>query len=82
MFKKKENLNNKNISVQDNDRDYENCVICWKKTNILKKTHIENRQFYITSVGQLCEQCYVEIYHPAKEIEIIESEDYLFIKEK
>ena len=37
--------------------EFENCVMCGKKTNIPVDTHISNRTNYIECVGQLCHNC-------------------------
>lgn len=38
------------------------CVICGKDTGIPHDTPIENRRRYITGSGQLCEDCYFDLY--------------------
>lgn len=42
--------------------DFEKCVICHCETTVRKEENIENREFYIEGVGQLCDKCYYEIY--------------------
>lgn len=45
------------------DREgYELCVHCGRKTNVLKTVPISERSCYIEGAGQLCEDCYKEIY--------------------
>lgn len=42
--------------------EYEICVLCGKETNVPISTHIDERSNYIKGAGQLCPQCYEEIY--------------------
>lgn len=44
------------------DVGYEICVCCHKKVKILKNKDIELRSFYIEGAGQLCYDCYHELY--------------------
>lgn len=46
----------------NSDDDYEVCVCCHKRVNISKDKHIEFRPFYIKGAGQLCYDCYHEVY--------------------
>jgi hypothetical protein len=42
----------------------ERCVLplCRGRTGVLKKTPINQREYYIEGSGQLCENCYRKIY--------------------
>ena len=40
---------------------YEKCVICKKRTDVLKTTPIEERDYYVEGVGQLCKKCYLKM---------------------
>lgn len=40
----------------------ETCVICRKKTEENRDTHVNQRMYYVECVGQLCPKCYGEIY--------------------
>lgn len=40
----------------------ENCVSCNKKTHVNEDVDIEFRDYYIRGVGQLCQECYIDIY--------------------
>jgi hypothetical protein len=40
----------------------EPCVVCNKPTIYTKDTHIDDRAYYEYGVGQLCPDCYHEIY--------------------
>ncbi len=42
---------------------YESCIICKQKTEFTRKTHINNRQFYIEGVGQTCGSCYYGMHN-------------------
>lgn len=47
---------------RDFDNVYEICVCCHKKLNITRNEQIEFRPFYIQGAGQLCYDCYYELY--------------------
>lgn len=49
------------------DAKYESCVCCHKPTNIAKNKDIEFRPFYIEGAGQLCYDCYHELYLQLKD---------------
>ena len=40
------------------DEIYEKCIMCGKKTDIQKSTHIDYRVGYVEGAGQLCIECY------------------------
>jgi hypothetical protein len=44
----------------------EKCVVCRADTGYLFGTPIDERQFYIIGVGQLCSKCYCELYTTKK----------------
>lgn len=46
----------------NNDAKYEQCVCCHKIVSILKDEDIDFRPFYIEGAGQLCYDCYHELY--------------------
>lgn len=65
------NTNNGNFIAEENgdggqdisqDADYEICVCCHKKVKILKNKDIGLRSCYIEGAGQLCYDCYHELY--------------------
>lgn len=39
------------------DDDYELCVICGKKTNVMRSEPVERRADYFPGSGQLCHEC-------------------------
>lgn len=41
----------------------EKCVNCGKETPYTIDNHIDYRNYYIEGVGQLCKDCYNEIYN-------------------
>lgn len=45
-----------------NENTMDNCVNCGQKTGHQKNDHIDSRFNYVEGVGQLCPQCYNEIY--------------------
>lgn len=48
------------MQTPNNENDY--CVCCGADTGVLSSTPIAKRKYYITGSGQLCENCYVELY--------------------
>lgn len=38
--------------------EYENCILCGDKTDVLRSTHIDFRTGYIEGAGQLCTKCW------------------------
>ena len=47
--------------------EYENCVLCGKRTEILRKTPTHRRENYIEGCGQLCPACAKEVYGKERE---------------
>ncbi|MBS5469070.1 MAG: hypothetical protein KHX69_09670 [Clostridium sp.] len=41
---------------------YETCIFCRKATDVPKEKDISERNYYIEGAGQLCRECYFEIY--------------------
>ncbi len=39
----------------------EKCVLCGKKTKIKSSQNIENRDYYVKGIGQLCKECYQDL---------------------
>lgn len=46
----------------DLNTEYEICVCCHKKINITKNEELDFRSFYIEGAGQLCYDCYHQLY--------------------
>lgn len=44
------------------DSDAEYCVFCKKETRYKRCDPIERRKCYVEGAGQLCDECYIEIY--------------------
>lgn len=42
--------------------EFEKCILCKKKTDVPKDTHIDVRKNYVEGAGQLCPACYNELY--------------------
>ena len=40
----------------------EYCVLCGKETEYSKQTPFEDRIGYVEAVGQLCQNCHMELY--------------------
>ena len=58
MIEKNRNGENSQCS----DKKYEQCICCHKTLNIPLDVEIEFRPFYIEGAGQLCYDCYQELY--------------------
>lgn len=52
---------NASRSTQENKK-YERCVCCHRTVSILKDEVIDFRPFYIEGAGQLCYDCFHELY--------------------
>lgn len=50
------------LNIKQENRLFETCVCCHKKIRIVSDQSIEFRAFYIEGAGQLCYDCYQEIY--------------------
>jgi len=46
----------------DKENAIEKCVVCGKETEYTYNISISERQFYIEGAGQLCKQCYYDLY--------------------
>ena len=46
----------------DLDVGLDKCVMCGAKTEYTKDTHIDEREYYVEGVGQMCKQCHTKIY--------------------
>ena len=58
---------NKSFTSDKNDRGnqdnpYEICVCCHKKVKVSRNEEIAFRSFYIEGAGQLCYDCFHELY--------------------
>lgn len=47
---------------KDEKKEMETCVLCNKVTEVPKDLHIDFRDYYIEGVGQLCQDCYFDLY--------------------
>ena len=47
----------KEPKISDDGEPFESCVMCGKKTNVLKSTHIDLRNGYYEGIGQVCNEC-------------------------
>ncbi|RAK12592.1 hypothetical protein C8C77_105154 [Halanaerobium saccharolyticum] len=41
--------------------EYENCVLCGKKTEVKSSQEVETRDYYVKGIGQLCKECYQDL---------------------
>jgi len=44
------------------EKEKEKCVNCGRETEYLRSTPIDEREYYVEGAGQLCEDCWKEIY--------------------
>lgn len=42
----------------------ERCVLCGGLTEVLKNQPVSERKYYMEGAGQLCRECYREVYEP------------------
>ena len=54
-------MSDASIEKHQNNK-YEECVCCHKRLDICRNEKIEFRPFYIEGAGQLCYDCYHELY--------------------
>lgn len=50
------------MKKNDEKKEMETCVLCNKVTEVPKDLHIDFRDYYIEGVGQLCQDCYFNLY--------------------
>ncbi len=43
-------------------KQMDRCVLCWQLTDVPKNTPISWRKYYVQGQGQLCENCYYELF--------------------
>lgn len=57
-------IENERFTTDINNREnlYEICVCCQKRLEIPRNQDIEFRPYYIEGAGQLCYDCYQELY--------------------
>ena len=62
-------------NAEKNEKERERCTLCGKVTEYTKDTPISERFGYIEGGGQLCKDCYYELYIKKKSdcIEFMES---------
>lgn len=49
-------------SILKKDDKVDRCVLCGKATDYSKDTHVANRDYYVDGAGQLCPDCYKDVY--------------------
>ncbi len=59
------------IPITENDK----CVCCGSDTGVPKSTPLAERKYYIKGSGQLCSNCYFELYIRKAEDETLISPD-------
>ncbi len=55
----------------------EKCACCGRDTGIAKDVPIDDRMYYIEGCGQLCSDCYVDLYIRKDDDETVVSDDEL-----
>lgn len=61
-----EEKENNSIEKSSESGTLETCVSCGKQTDIPKERNISERRFYIEGAGQLCRDCYYQLYGPGR----------------
>ena len=46
------------VTSVGNENQFETCIICGAKTDVLISTHIDYRYGYVEGAGQCCKECY------------------------
>lgn len=67
-------MSGKENEVIYKDKKWECCVFCGKVTSILKEQPISKRKYYIEGAGQLCFECYHELYVPSCRENVVQFE--------
>lgn len=49
------------------ETDKDVCVLCDVETQYDKFDHVDSRHFYVDGAGQLCTNCYNDLYYEKKE---------------
>ena len=49
-------------SILKKDDKIDKCVLCGKPTDYSKDTPVYNRDYYVDGAGQLCPDCYKDLY--------------------
>lgn len=55
----------------------ERCILCGRLTEILKNQPISERKYYMEGAGQLCLECYREVYAPVHNDNVVQLEKQL-----
>ena len=48
--------------MDNSDVKYDNCVCCGKQSDEPETRSVEYRNYYVEGAGQLCENCFIEVY--------------------
>ncbi|RKI40102.1 hypothetical protein D7V86_18510 [bacterium D16-51] len=54
----------------------EHCILCGRLTEILKNGPVAGREYYIEGAGQLCRECYREMYAPPHRSDMVRLVDF------
>ena len=60
------------MNHSDKTIEYEHCVLCGKETNVPKEQYIGLRKNYVAGAGQMCEECFAQVYSSTEIDEIID----------
>ena len=47
----------------NNKKEKDKCVVCDKDTPYNKEVNIDMRACYVEGAGQLCQNCWIDVYH-------------------
>jgi hypothetical protein len=67
MNRREQNMNEiKTVAEKKEPDDHEICVVCMQTTSVKKGEPITHRFTYVEGVGQLCYNCYRELFKQSK----------------
>lgn len=61
------------------EEELERCVLCGETTTVPVSLSVDAREEYVIGVGQLCEQCYISLYHKKQQVSNISDAELLYI---
>ena len=60
-MKTKQDLKSKlSYSVTNAESEFEICALCHAETTVKKSTPIDQREGYVSGIGQLCKKCFLK----------------------
>ena len=69
--KKGQMVTDRNRAEPQHSDEREYCILCGRLTETVKDRSLSEREYYIEGAGQLCRECYQEIYVPRNNENVI-----------